>query len=112
MSDETIQIGPLAEWFRNQAQPFLEKLHPEKTAELDRDVTKLLDIERRLPTELSVCFLGTSGVGKSTLINGLVGGAMTLLPSGGIGPLTALALTVRYGRESRFEVRYHSAQRT
>jgi ATPase subunit of ABC transporter with duplicated ATPase domains len=53
-----------------------------------------------------VCFLGASGIGKSTLINALVG--ESLLPQGGIGPLTAQALCVRYGAQAAFKVQYHS----
>ena len=49
------------------------------------------------------------GVGKSTLINALVAGQEHILPSGGIGPLTALALEVRYGDVPTFEAEYHTA---
>ena len=55
--------------------------------------------------------MGNSGVGKSTLINALVAGKEILLPAGGVGPLTAQALTVRYSNKPRFEVHYHSPQK-
>jgi len=48
-------------------------------------------------------------IGKSTLINALVAGPELILPSGGIGPLTALAMEVRYGDVPRFEAEYHTA---
>jgi len=51
-----------------------------------------------------------TGVGKSTLINALEAGKEILLPAGGIGPLTAHALTVRYGETRRFRLRYHPLQ--
>src|SRR5262249_52262235 len=107
MQDESKQIGKIAQWFQESARPFLEKVQPDKVAELDQDLAKLLAVEKLLPTESAICFLGNSGVGKSTLINALVGGSTVLLPSGGIGPLTAQALTVHHGKEPRFEVQYH-----
>jgi GTPase SAR1 family protein len=54
--------------------------------------------------------LGASGVGKSTLINALVAGKELILPSGGVGPLTALAMEVRYGEVPSFEAEYHTAR--
>src|SRR5262245_60920427 len=110
MQDESKQIGKIARWFQESARPFLEKVQPDKVAGLDHDLAKLLAVEKLLPTESAVCFLGNSGVGKSTLINTLVGGSTVLLPSGGIGPLTAQAPTVRHGKEPRFEVQYHPFQ--
>lgn len=103
------QTQAIERWYQERARPFLEKvqIQPERVTALDRDLAKLVEVETLLPTELTVCFLGNSGVGKSTLINAIVGGATTLLPSGGIGPLTAQALTVRHGTEAGFEVQYH-----
>ena len=57
--------------------------------------------------EVTVCFLGNSGVGKSTLLNALAAGASQILPAGGIGPLTAQATEVRYSEEKCFHVVYH-----
>ena len=110
MQDEFNQISQIQDWFQKSAKPFLEKVQPEKLPELERDLAKLVGVAQLLPTELAVCFLGNSGVGKSTLINATVGGSTSLLPSGGIGPLTAQALTVRYSTEPRFEVQYHPFQ--
>lgn len=103
-------IARLKEWFNNRARPFLEQHDSEKVVELDQDLERLLRTDRRASEELTICFLGASGVGKSTLINALVAGEENVLPSGGIGPLTALAMQVRYSEEARFEAEYQTAQ--
>jgi len=103
-------IARLKEWFDNSARPFLEQHDREKVVELDQDLERLLRTDHRASEELAICFLGASGVGKSTLINALVAGEENVLPSGGIGPLTALAMQVRYSEEARFEAEYQTAQ--
>jgi hypothetical protein len=54
-----------------------------------------------------VCFVGVSGIGKSTLINAVVAQEKTVAPSGGVGPLTALATEVRYSETARLRAEYH-----
>ena len=110
MQDEFEKIRLIRDWFQGSVRPFLLKIQPERIPELDRDLEKLVAVADLVPTELTVCFLGNSGVGKSTLINATVGGSTTLLPSGGIGPLTAQALKVRHSDEPRFVVQYHPFQ--
>lgn len=93
-------------WYEKFARPFLEKHAPERLAAVEGDYQRL----RRLlakPDEVTVCFLGNSGVGKSTLLNALAAGERQVLPAGGIGPLTAQATEVRYSEERRFRVVYH-----
>ncbi|WP_437322378.1 dynamin family protein [Sorangium sp. So ce394] len=59
--------------------------------------------------DVRVGFLGESQVGKSSLINAVVG--RIALPSGGIGPLTAQATRVTYAEEEALVVRYHGARK-
>jgi len=83
----------------------LDEHAPDQLASLDADAHRLQDLSG--PEEDTIiCFLGSSGVGKSTLINAIVAGDRVLLPAGGIGPLTALATKVRYSDEAYFEARY------
>lgn len=100
------EAAKLLDWFQSSVKPFLQDVQPEKVAPLESDSRNLqavIDNEE----ELAVCFLGNAGVGKSTLINSLVAGREIILPAGGIGPLTAQALAVRYAPCRKFEVEYH-----
>lgn len=101
----------LIQWYRKYIRPFFGDHEPDKLAEFDKDCQKVEEIEADLQKQLPVCFLGGSGVGKSTLINALVFGKDSYIPSGGIGPLTAQALTVCYGEQPSFEVHYHSVDK-
>jgi len=100
----------MKEWFDKRARPFLEQHETDKVVELDQDLDRLLRTDHRAAEDLTICFLGASGVGKSTLINALVACEENVLPSGGIGPLTALAMQVRYSEEARFEAAYQTPQ--
>jgi GTP-binding protein EngB required for normal cell division len=100
----------LLNWYRGKVDPFFrEHLNEQKMEEFEKDFTRLNHSLDSSEIELSVCFLGNSGVGKSTLINAVIGGDRPVVPSGGVGPLTAQALVVRYSSHPRFEVEYHGS---
>lgn len=100
----------LKEWYQSYARPFLEgNIAPEKLAEFDKDLGRIAKIVDVCEKDLAVCFLGSSGVGKSTLVNAMLGGRETVVPSGGVGPLTAQALVVQYSEKPGFDVEYHGA---
>lgn len=96
----------LLDWFDNRAKPFLESYAAERIQPLSGEAERLRALNA-LPSETMVCCLGSAGVGKSTLINALVAGDRQVLPAGGIGPLTALATTVRYSETRKFVATYH-----
>jgi GTP-binding protein EngB required for normal cell division len=96
----------LLSWFEESARPFLERNAKERLAALHNDYDRL----KRLLSEndqVTVCFLGNSGIGKSTLLNALAAGDKQVLPAGGIGPLTAKATEVSYSPVPSFKVTYH-----
>jgi GTP-binding protein EngB required for normal cell division len=106
----TTDSNMLMRWYEDDVRPlFKSHLEDVKVQAFDNDYDRLQRIAELTKTELSVCFLGNSGVGKSTLINAVIGGDRAVVPSGGVGPLTAQALVVRFNERPGFEVEYHGA---
>lgn len=91
----------LLNWYELHAHPFLSRHAPEKVEAVEADHQRL-SLLLNSKNEVTVCFLGNSGVGKSTLLNVIAAGSSQILPAGGIGPLTAQATEVRYSEESVF----------
>lgn len=98
-------------WYQGNARPFLLEEEAGRVQELDHDLERLLEREKQAAKPLSACFVGGAGIGKSTLINALVAGAEVVVPSGGVGPLTAQALEITYGDTPSFSAIYHPPAR-
>jgi hypothetical protein len=97
----------LLQEFKEQYRPFFVEQSVQTVEILDRSADVLEAVLKR-KARLSVGFLGEAQVGKSSLINALVG--RTALPAGGIGPLTAQATEVTNADESSLEVTYHGVE--
>lgn len=94
--------------YRDECRSFLEQHLPVSVEGLDRRA-ELLESAVSSRETLDVGFVGESQVGKSTLLNALIGAYA--LPSGGVGPLTAQAIHVRHSEEPFFVVQYHGRKK-
>lgn len=102
----TVAETNVLNWYEQYARPFLAQHAPEKLPSLDADRNRVLRA-KDTSNEVTVCFLGNSGVGKSTLLNAIAADQAQVLPAGGIGPLTAQATEVGYSEQPMFTVVYH-----
>lgn len=100
----------LAAWYSNRVRPVIAEHAADRVEAFDRECETLERLAAIARPDFPVCFLGNSGVGKSTLINALAGRSQTIVPSGGVGPLTAQALTVQFAPVPSVEVDYHPLQ--
>jgi len=64
----TTDSQELMRWYEERVRPFFESnLEEGKVQAFEKDHDRLQRIANLAKTELAVCFLGNSGVGKSTL---------------------------------------------
>ncbi len=100
-------VAWLDSWYQTKVSLILRELDGTRDEEFRDRLEKLKRRAKTVDSPATVCVIGRSGIGKSTLINAVVGGARQVVPAGGVGPLTAHALVIRYGDRRRLTVRYH-----
>lgn len=110
MDKRITETNGLIAWYRAHARPVLEELAADRVGDFDTHADRLARLGQLADVEIAACFLGQAAVGKSTLINALVAGGEVLLPAGGVGPLTAQAIELRYSQQPMFTVEYHGPQ--
>lgn len=101
-----MQLSEILIWWKASRQGFVELL-PDIVAQIDNEAARLDRLLKR-SEQTVLCFLGQSGIGKSTLINAIVADSKTVLPAGGTGPLTAIATKVRYSERPYMSVTYQN----
>lgn len=105
------QVDRITTWASGSPAAMIERWEPQRlpaVTELCSDLRRFAAVDR---AELPICFLGNSGVGKSTLINSLIDPRLQVVPQGGIGPLTAQATVVRYAADPYLRATYHGPRR-
>lgn len=95
-------------FYDREARKVLQEILGDRIGEVDQAADALRRALAARPL-IRVGFLGESQVGKSSIINALVG--QRVLPSGGIGPLTAQKTQLVHADSPSFRVRYHGRQR-
>lgn len=106
MTEKPSIYSDLSAWYLDGGRFFFEKYSSDRLAAFDSDFERLQKLDALSEKELTVCFLGSSGVGKSTLINVLVADGRQVLPQGGVGPLTAQATIVKHSKDQRLRAKY------
>lgn len=97
-------------WYQTKARPALEEHGADGLADLDVRLKELKILVSGPQPPTKICILGDAGAGKSTLLNALVADERTVVPQGGVGPLTAQATEVVYAADPYIEVEYFSGK--
>lgn len=104
-------VQRLTTWAAGTPWAMIKRWEPQRLSAIADACEELERMASADRVDLAICFLGSAGVGKSTLINSLVDPKLQVVPQGGIGPLTAQATVVRYADQPYLHATYHGPRR-
>lgn len=105
--DHEAHTRDLIDLYDAEVRPLLIE-HPVVSIEALDQTRAVLEQTLARSAGLSVGFIGASQVGKSSIINAVLG--QRVVPAGGLGPLTAQATRIAYRDVNTLEVKYHGRE--
>lgn len=94
--------------YKDKVRSIVKSVTAERLTSIDAVFEDLKRAEQHLDQAVRVGLLGTSTAGKSTLLNAIAFGGQSVLPTGGVGALTAQATRIVRSAEHYFEVAYRA----
>jgi hypothetical protein len=90
-----------AQWFERHVAPLSVRTYPTQLAQWRKQLTEI-QATLQAPAEVRIALVGTTGAGKSTFLNAVLG--QEVLPVGVMAPCTAFVTAVRYAPGSEYKV--------
>ncbi len=88
----------------------IEHWTPDRVQALDDQFKHLVKLSKDVEQPISIGLLGSAAAGKSTLLNAIAFKGQSILPTGGVGALTAQATRLVYSQTPYFQVHYDVTQ--
>ncbi|MCK6553391.1 dynamin family protein [Candidatus Binatia bacterium] len=101
-------LGTFTRWFSDHVDPLARASYPLERAAWQKELDLITDLMDR-PERIRIAFVGTTGAGKSTFLNAVLG--QEVLPVGVMQPCTSFVTSVRHSSDHcQVSVRFSSRE--